>query len=1038
MVVALTLCFSSVVLATPQLPAEDPGKLFYKGQLVDSSSLTQEEVEEYLGFKRARETAFAMEAMDATASALAYPNVENLYGDIIDQAVRRDRNDFLSDLAVSIMESGEGGSTYQDPAQYAPYPGTTHLIEYLVERAIELGFNKDQIVKVMAPNYVVPPHYRTPRQPGQTDLQYWDGPSLFPYYMYVEIGDPSLPEVTLNVSHIDNWEDTNAARGGHGGWQEEGVYATPVHVTRPNRFWTLGGSHQANVVRDPVSNRWVMVGRGAEDNRGPAISMLYAIKAIKDIGIPLRRRIRCIFGTTEDASTLFRPIQTDMGRPLYQTYVANFSDMAWYMQVDELPVVSATADSGPASVYSETINNANTTVNLSWVNNPTTGIGLRFPNALDYRHEYNGGATVTQAMQWGTGGGTFPNFVDNPPTALPALLYNQARESFIYKAYYAGVWSATNMGQSLRLVAWLVPPAGAPASVVQNLYNAANTLKDSYRINWGGWEYPDEKPNREAQQKVPMAGRWDMGVDVIPVNTATGQTFNAAGIASADAIQIVTTGHVTRFWEREYFSTRHIMVDFLSKIVVPAGYTAPWQPEMRKLISFYPFDNLRERKVWNGHTMVGNFLGKQLYGGTLAFYNGFTPTFRTPAPVLPEIRAKSTNAVITRANQGRNDENIDALSVTINFQYIVIPDPVPSEPNRFFNGIRDGVLVAPAIRNRAADLGLNVTVPNSTNVSVTGMHYCAPDADQLIKALKVYNNYNKRFGVPEAGYTGAIREDRPEVMNGGTYARSFKLPAYNTDVTAGLDGRMIVIGNWGGRGTLHGYNERVELDGMVDFTKRCTRVFVEYAGGVPHTWEVSGNGNTALPHKKRLTYAISNDAVAGIYIQEETTAKVIINGLYASNTLPRTETTEILYARKFRMDNLTGATPAMTLTTILTNADGSRRGAGKVYMIARVAGAGPDVNATWNIVNTGTNGTASFAFTPGSVYNQLTATNAVEVSVIALAVTNGSSVPFDVDADEDGTIRQHIRDEIKKDIGCNAGYAILALLPLLFITRRRK
>ena len=1028
-ILALMFCFGGVALATTPLPAEDTGKFFYKGQEVDGSSLTIEEVEEYLGYKAARENAAAMAAMDISASALAIPNVENIYGDIIDKAVKRDRSDFLGDLAVAIMEQGEGGSTYQDPAQYAPYDGCVALIEYFAERAEELGFNKDQIVRVMAPNYIVPPHMRSPRLPGQTDLEYWDGPSMRPFYMYVELGDPSLPEVTLNVSHIDTWEDTNAARGGRGGWNEEGVYATPIHITRPNRFWTLGGSHQANVIRDPVTMRWVMIGRASEDNKGPAVAMLYALKAIKDSGIPLRRRIRCIFGTTEDATTLFRPIQTNMGRPLFQTYVANFADMAWYTQQDEMPVVSVTADSGESIVYSETINNAHTTVNLSWTNNPAD-IGLRFPNALDYRHEYYGGSVISAANQWGTGGGTFPNFIDNPPTALPAILYNQARESFVYKAYYAGAWSATNMGQSLRLVAWLVPPDGAPASVVTDLVNAANALKDSYRINWGGWEYPDEKNERPAVQKVALAGRWDAGIDVMRVDTATGQTMTTGG----NAVQIITTGHVTRFWEREYFSTRHIMVDFLSKIILPAGYNAGWKNEMRKLATFYPFDNYRERKIWNGSTMVGGYLGKRISNGVLTYYNAFTPRFNTPAPVLPELTAKTTGAVITRANQGRNDENIDALSVTINVSFIAIPDPIPNDPEAFFNGIRHGTLMAPAIRLHADDLGLNVTVNNSSNVSVTGMHYTTPDSDVLLKAIKTYNNYYKRFGVPAPGYTGEIRDDKPDVMNGGTYARSFKLPAYNADV-ATLDGRMIAIGNWGGRGTLHGYNERVELDGMVDFVKRCARVFTEYAAGVPHKWEVTGNGNTATPHKKRLAYAVSNDNVPGIYIQEESEVNPIIVKLYSTNVLPRDEETEILFARKFRMDGLIGATPAMTLTTTLTNADGTDRNSGKIYMIAREAGSGSNVNATWNVVATGTAGAAQFAFAPGSVYNQLSSSNDVEVSVIAIAVTDGQSNPFYFDGEETDAIRDYDKSD---NGGCNSVFAAIALLLIPFAVRRRK
>lgn len=42
-------------------------------------------------------------------------------------------------------------------------------------------------------------------------------------------------------------------------------------------------------------------GRGAIDNKGPAIAALYALKALKEAGIETKRRIRIIFGTDEES-----------------------------------------------------------------------------------------------------------------------------------------------------------------------------------------------------------------------------------------------------------------------------------------------------------------------------------------------------------------------------------------------------------------------------------------------------------------------------------------------------------------------------------------------------------------------------------------------------------------------------------------------------------------------------------------------------------------------------------------------------------------
>lgn len=43
-----------------------------------------------------------------------------------------------------------------------------------------------------------------------------------------------------------------------------------------------------------------LYGRGTTDDKGPMMAALYALKAIKDSGIPLKRRIRLLFGTEEE------------------------------------------------------------------------------------------------------------------------------------------------------------------------------------------------------------------------------------------------------------------------------------------------------------------------------------------------------------------------------------------------------------------------------------------------------------------------------------------------------------------------------------------------------------------------------------------------------------------------------------------------------------------------------------------------------------------------------------------------------------------
>ena len=43
-----------------------------------------------------------------------------------------------------------------------------------------------------------------------------------------------------------------------------------------------------------------LIGRGVLDDKGPAISSLYALRAIKEAGIPLKRRVRIFLGCDEE------------------------------------------------------------------------------------------------------------------------------------------------------------------------------------------------------------------------------------------------------------------------------------------------------------------------------------------------------------------------------------------------------------------------------------------------------------------------------------------------------------------------------------------------------------------------------------------------------------------------------------------------------------------------------------------------------------------------------------------------------------------
>ena len=54
-------------------------------------------------------------------------------------------------------------------------------------------------------------------------------------------------------------------------------------------------------------------GRGAMDDKGPTIASLFALEAIRDLGLPLKRRIRVIFGCDEETGSHDVPYYLDHG-----------------------------------------------------------------------------------------------------------------------------------------------------------------------------------------------------------------------------------------------------------------------------------------------------------------------------------------------------------------------------------------------------------------------------------------------------------------------------------------------------------------------------------------------------------------------------------------------------------------------------------------------------------------------------------------------------------------------------------------------------
>lgn len=73
-------------------------------------------------------------------------------------------------------------------------------------------------------------------------------------------------------------------------------------------------------------------GRGSLDDKGPIVAALYGLKAIKDLNIPLKKKVRIIFGTNEETGS---------------------NEMSYYLKKEKSPVVGFTPDAEYPLIFAE-------------------------------------------------------------------------------------------------------------------------------------------------------------------------------------------------------------------------------------------------------------------------------------------------------------------------------------------------------------------------------------------------------------------------------------------------------------------------------------------------------------------------------------------------------------------------------------------------------------------------------------------------------------------------------------------------------------
>ncbi|HHT47850.1 MAG TPA: dipeptidase PepV [Firmicutes bacterium] len=117
-------------------------------------------------------------------------------------------------------------------------------------------------------------------------------------------GAPFGPEIARALAYVLNWGEEH-------GFQTKNLSGYAGHLEYGSGEKTVGVLVHLDVV--PAGEGWSyppfsgtveagkIYGRGAVDDKGPAVAALYALKAIKDSGVKLGKKIRIIFGCDEES-----------------------------------------------------------------------------------------------------------------------------------------------------------------------------------------------------------------------------------------------------------------------------------------------------------------------------------------------------------------------------------------------------------------------------------------------------------------------------------------------------------------------------------------------------------------------------------------------------------------------------------------------------------------------------------------------------------------------------------------------------------------
>jgi succinyl-diaminopimelate desuccinylase len=142
-------------------------------------------------------------------------------------------------------------------------------------------------------------------------------------------GNREALDYVLNIGK--QWGVTTKDLDGYAGYLEFGE-GEDVVVVMPHLDVVPEGIDWDYPPFSGVIHNEKIYGRGATDNKGPAAAVLYAFKIVRDSGLPLKKRVRLVFGVDEESG---------------------FECVKHYIKEEGLPTIGFTPDGAFPAVFAE-------------------------------------------------------------------------------------------------------------------------------------------------------------------------------------------------------------------------------------------------------------------------------------------------------------------------------------------------------------------------------------------------------------------------------------------------------------------------------------------------------------------------------------------------------------------------------------------------------------------------------------------------------------------------------------------------------------